>query len=117
MTYQVQVEPDGPYWSIWVPAIKRATQAKKLKDVDTMAKELISIMTNEKSPVITVEMKLPRDVKEAQELKEKAEKASLEAQESQKKAVKKLHHLGMSYRDIGTLLHISYQRAQQLATI
>lgn len=89
MTYQVQVQPDGPYWSIWVPAIKRATQAKKLKDVDTMAKELISIMTNEKSPAINVEMKLPRDVKEAQELKEEAEKASLEAQKSQKKSGEK----------------------------
>jgi DNA-directed RNA polymerase specialized sigma24 family protein len=116
MTYQVQVEPDGPYWSIWVPAIKRATQAKRLKDIDMMAKELISIMTDEKDPAINVEMQLPQEVKEAQKMKKQADELASKAQSAQKNAVQKLHHEGMPYRDIGTLLGISYQRAQQLAT-
>jgi hypothetical protein len=58
MTYQVQVQPDGHYWSIWIPAIKRATQAKRMKDIDKMATELISIMTDEKDPAINIEMRL-----------------------------------------------------------
>lgn len=116
MTYKVEVQPDGPYWSIWVPAIRRVTQAKRLKDVDMMAKDLIYVMTDEKDPAIEIEMKLPAEVAEAKKLKEEAEKADAKARESQTSVVKKLHRKGMPYRDIGTLLGISYQRAQQLAT-
>lgn len=43
MIYDVEIKPDEGYWFIKVPSINRVTQAKNLKEVDDMAKDLITL--------------------------------------------------------------------------
>lgn len=44
-TYTAQVERDGRYWLIRVPQIDRCTQARSLREVETMARDLVAVMT------------------------------------------------------------------------
>ena len=113
--YKVEATPDGKAWCLEVPEINRVTMATSLKEIDSMAKDLISIMTGEKDPSITVEYKLPEEAAEAVRLKAEAERIEAESQAQQRKAVRRLHSDGMPFREIGQLLGISYQRAHQLA--
>lgn len=114
--YIVDVQPDGPYWNVRVPAIQRSTQARSLQEVDAMAKDLVEIMTEEKDPVLDVRLHIPQEAQEAVELHAQSKELARRALESQRKAARSLHLTGMSYRDIGKILGISYQRAHQLAT-
>lgn len=114
--YKVEATPDGKAWSLEVPEINRVTMATSLKEVDAMAKDLISIMTGEPDPSITVEYRLPEEAAEALRLKAEAERIESEAQSQQRRAVIRLHGDGMPFREIGQLLGISHQRAHQLAT-
>ncbi|WEV72756.1 hypothetical protein [Bifidobacterium sp. ESL0790] len=45
--YRITVEPDGQYWFIRIPALDEIgfTQARTLDEVDTMAHDLIEIVT------------------------------------------------------------------------
>lgn len=116
MTYQVKAQPDGKYWCIEVPAIGRAIMATSVREIETMAKDLIEIMTGEQNPAIAVEyINLPDEVGESIKLKAEAERVEAEARDKQRQAVVSLHDMGMPFREIGAILGISYQRAHQLA--
>ena len=115
-TYKVEATPDGKAWCLDVPEINRVTMASSIKEIDAMAKDLISIMTGEQDPEIAVEYKLPEEATEALRLKAEAERIEAEAQSQQRRAVIRLHGDGMPFREIGQLLGISHQRAHQLAT-
>lgn len=43
-TYRALVTPDGPYWSIDVPAVRRTTQAADVSEVPVVAQELVCLM-------------------------------------------------------------------------
>lgn len=116
MIYRVEIEPDGKYWNISVPQIQRVTQARTLGEVESMAKDLISIMTEERDPQIEVQMHLPSLVEEALRLKIEAKEAERRAQQSMIGAVRLLHDEGVPYREIGQIMGISHQRAQQLVS-
>ncbi|PLS30059.1 hypothetical protein Uis1B_2110 [Bifidobacterium margollesii] len=112
--YTVDVTPDGKYWCIDVPAVKRVTMATSIKEIDVMAKDLIEIMTGEKDPAINVVMHLPEAVEESIRLRKAAEQAAERSRAKQREAVLSLHGMGMPFREIGALLGISHQRAHQL---
>ncbi|MBQ1600523.1 hypothetical protein PG102015_0206 [Bifidobacterium pseudolongum subsp. globosum] len=116
MIYRVEIEPDGKYWNISVPQIQRVTQARTLGEVESMAKDLISIMTEEPDPQIEVQMHLPSQVEEALRLKIEAKEAEWRAHQSMVGAVRLLHDEGVPYREIGQIMGISHQRAQQLVS-
>ena len=115
MMYDVEIKPDEGYWFIKVPSINRVTQAKNLKEVDDMAKDLITIMTGEQNPEITVKMQLPQTVSDAIQLRKKTEALENKTRIKQREAVRILHGMGFTFRDIGKTMGISYQRAHQLA--
>ncbi|KFI51711.1 hypothetical protein [Bifidobacterium biavatii] len=118
--YKVNVTRDEDAWMVEVPAIHRVTQALNLKEVDTMAKDLINIMTEE--PVDTLQLdvhvQLPETVEahmaESKRQRELADESSRKAAAESRLAAKTLHGMGVTLRDIGTMLGISYQRAHQL---
>ena len=113
--YRVEATEDQGYWCIRVPQIQRSTQARSINEIAVMAKDLICIMTPEENPDIEViYTNLPPEVAEAVELKRQAAELEARAMATQGVAVKKLHELGVSLRDIGRLLGISHQRAHQL---
>ena len=100
------VEQAGKFWAIRVPEIGYATQARTIKELNTM--------TEDKDIHIDYRYDLPSEVAESLELKRQAAELEARAMETQGTAVKKLHEMGVSLRDIGCLLGISHQRAHQL---
>ena len=45
-TYHAKVDRDGKVWRIRVPEVARTTQARTLREVEPMARDLIAIMDN-----------------------------------------------------------------------
>lgn len=46
-SYRVEVERDGRFWLIHIPAINRSTQARARDEIPIMASDLIQAMTGE----------------------------------------------------------------------
>lgn len=119
-TYRVDVERDGRFWLIHVPAVERWTQARNVREIEPMARDLIAIM-DEVAPdsfEVDVHITLPDDVRraleEAAELRKTASRAQAQAARASRDAARRLHDQGVPLRDIGKVLGISYQRAHQL---
>ncbi|MCO6559303.1 MAG: hypothetical protein J6575_07890 [Bifidobacterium sp.] len=94
------------------------TQARTLSEVDTMARDLIEIMTGDRDFAIRQEMKFPEEVEAHLEAmkryREQSKKANTLAAQESRKAAKGLRQVGLTLRQIGQALGISYQRASQL---
>ncbi|WP_369343663.1 hypothetical protein [Bifidobacterium aquikefiricola] len=120
MNYQVNVTRDEDAWMVDIPQIQRVTLALNLKEVDVMARDLIHIMTDENLETISLDVRveLPDDVRrivtEAKRQREIAEQSARLATAESRAAAKRLRDMGITLRDIGTMLGISYQRAGQL---
>jgi hypothetical protein len=120
--YHANVERDGRFWLIRVPEIGRATQARHLREVDAMARDLIAVMRDVEpdSFQLIVSHRLPKSVQahlvRARKLREESDLAKSRAAQESRAAVRELVDAGLPLRDIGHLLGISHQRAAQLAT-
>jgi DNA-directed RNA polymerase specialized sigma24 family protein len=119
-TYRVDVDRDGRFWRIHVPQIERSTQARHLREVELMARDLIAIM--EDAPPdsfgVDIHIELPEDVRQelarSAELREQAAHAQTEAARLSRDAARRLYDQGLPLRDIGKVLGVSFQRAKQL---
>jgi hypothetical protein len=118
--YHVIVTRGDRFWILDVPEVDRATQARHLREVDAMARDLIAIMTgaDPDSIELDVRIEMPADAKAhlelAQKLREEAKYAQSSAAEEVRTAARLLRDEGLPLRDIGQLLDVSYQRAGQL---
>jgi DNA-directed RNA polymerase specialized sigma24 family protein len=120
--YRVEVERGKKYWTIYVPAVERWTQARKVGEIREMAQDLIELMT-ETQPAdieLDVHIALPADVQErldrVEELRAQAAQAQGKAADELRGAARMLHDTGLSMREIGEVLGVSYQRAHQLVS-
>lgn len=119
-TYDVIAERDGDYWLITAPAVQRWTQARHLKEVEPMARDLIAIMCDvaPDSFDLAIDVRLPEDVRrhldEATRLREESARANAAAAVESRQAARALAETGMTVRDIGAALGVSHQRAAQL---
>lgn len=120
--YDVTVTPAGRYWHIEVPAVERVTQARHLREVEEMARDLISIMTGEEPEKIElgVRVVLPESVRAhldaAEKLRQESARSQAEAARHLRAAAQELHEAGLPLRDVGAALGVSYQRAHQLVS-
>lgn len=120
-TYHAEVTRDGRFWLIRVREIDRSPQALRYKDVVTMANELIEIMDGVKDDEydLHLEVHLPSSVKDhqarAEVLREEAQRKQAEAAAEHRAAVQGLLALGVSQREAGEVLGMSFQRVSQLA--
>ncbi len=118
MIYQVTAELDGRFWLVRVPSIERTTQARNVGEIETMAKDLIEIMTDTIDPVVHVTLVLPEKIEE--HLKNVAASRALEEQARQSAAAelrvvaRELREQRLSLGDVGAVLGVSHQRAHQL---
>ena len=62
-TYQVIVRPGEKYWILEIPGIG-FTQARTTAEIESMARDLITVMTQDADFALTVETKLPQSVQE-----------------------------------------------------
>jgi hypothetical protein len=120
--YQVEVTRDGRWWMISVPEIDGLTQARRLAEVEQMARELIAVTLDVRLSEVAVDVTLDIDginVKSSIQTisKEKEEAARLEedAAAKTKTLVKELVAHNVPLRDIGAMLGLSFQRIHQLA--
>lgn len=116
-THQVIVRPGEKYWILEIPGIG-FTQARTTAEIESMARDLITVMTQDADFALTVETKLPQSVQEhldeARRLrKEEAECRSNAARET-RAAAQELHGMGLALQQIGDILGVSRQRAHQL---
>ena len=121
-TYHVRVERDEKHWMLYVPEIDRVTQARNLREVDSMARDLIAIMDEIPADSFDLEIDIvtPASVavhlQRSKELTEQAATIRSSAAAESRKAALELHRDGVPLRDVGTLLGISFQRAHQLVS-
>ncbi|MGY2019377.1 hypothetical protein [Nocardia gipuzkoensis] len=120
MKYHANVERGEKYWLVHVPEIDQWTQARNLREVDVMARDLIALMeeVDPKSFEIEVSIKIPDEARKHWDLSRKlheleAALKSAAAAEAQI-AARLLAEDGLTLREIGKVLGVSHQRAGQL---
>lgn len=120
--YHAQVDRDGRFWRVYVPEVDRVTQARHLREVEEVARDLVEVMDGVESDAfeLVVTYRLPTSVEthlaRAKELREESDRARAEAAAESRAAVHELVDAGLPLRDIGRLLDLSYQRVHQLAS-
>lgn len=119
-TYHAEVDRDGKFWRVRVPEVSRTTQARTLREVEAMARDLIAIMDDipEDSFGLEVRITLPDEVQAQLErsavLREEAARSQAQAAQLSRQAARRLHDQGLPLRDVGQALGVSFQRAKQL---
>jgi predicted RNase H-like HicB family nuclease len=121
--YAVHVErtPDG-WWYIEVPEVEGArTQAKRLDQVDEMARDVLAILLDVDPESFGLELApvaIHEDGVELLNAARSARLAAAEADEAARVAVKRavvgMSTMGYTMRDIGSLLGVTHQRVAQL---
>lgn len=120
--YTALCERVGKWWEITVPELEsgRVTQARRLDQVDETVRSLVRLMMGHEPGSVTVEVALPddlrADVDHARSLREHAEREARESAAIARASAKRLAAHGLSVRDIGQILGVSFQRASQLLT-
>ena len=119
-TYHAEVDRDGKVWRIRVPEVARTTQARTLREVEPMARDLIAIMDNipADSFDLDVTLTLPADVRaeldRSAELREQSARSQAQAAQLVRHAARRLRDQGLPLQDVGKALGVSFQRAKQL---
>lgn len=118
--HTVRAERGKKYWVIWIDGVIR-TQAKREREIELMARDWLSLMNDNRDPEsfeLVVEVAMPEAAQahldRAVALREESERARIEAAKETAAAALVLHESGLTVREIGPLLHVSHQRAQQL---
>lgn len=120
-SYRATVTRDGRFWLVHVDGVG-STQARHLRELDTMAKDLITVMTGEPEPRIVVDydIRLPAEVQDhlrrSEELRAVSAEAQARAAAEVRSAARQLHEQGVGLRDLGKVLGVSHQRAHQLVS-
>lgn len=116
--YTAHVERDGKFWFIRVPEVG-ATQARHHREIEAMARDLISIVTGLRADAIDLEVKvqLPKSARDhmaaADAYREQAAEANRRAAEEARVAAKELAD-AMPMREVADILGVSHQRVHQL---
>nr|WP_181715718.1 HicB family toxin-antitoxin system [Cryobacterium sp.]QJS06164.1 antitoxin HicB [Cryobacterium sp.] len=120
-TYTVSVTRDGKWWMIAVPELDALTQARRVDDVPTAAKELIALETGVALADVEIDQHIELGgedlaVRIAEITTQRARLAEDEARvrASTEAFAKKLADAQVPVRDIGALLGVTFQRASQL---
>lgn len=120
------VERSGNWWAVAIPEVEGGfTQARRLDLVPEMVADLVELATG--TPAADVKVAIDTDTRQADELrharKRWAEAARLQAEARRlqdeaaamaRGAVAELRGLGLTVRDVATLLEVSPQRVSQL---
>ncbi len=124
--YKVEITREGRWWMVHIPEIDGLTQARRLTEAPTMAREYIALdcgipLREINVEVTSVRIKEPdfRELLEsATQIKHLRAQANELEKESSERAREYAHWLvshGVPVRDIAALLEISPQRVSQLA--
>jgi len=123
--YTVRVTRDGKWWMVAIPELDGLTQARRLAEAESMARDYIAVTLDIPGDsftldieidgigsVIDVSAKVRRIHEERAQAAELERKASAEAEELAKALVAE----SVPLRDVGAILEVSHQRAHQLVS-
>jgi hypothetical protein len=123
--YKIEVIRDGRWWMIRIPDVDGLTQARRLSEVDYMARDYLALVTHtpiDKIAVNPVSIEVPRlgDVAgrahRIVDEREAAAGASAAAQADATQYARELIDAEVPVRDVAELLGLSFQRVSQLAS-
>ncbi|WP_036457281.1 hypothetical protein [Mycobacterium sp. UM_WGJ] len=122
MIYHVDASRDGRFWLLHVREIDQYSQARNLAEVEPLVRDLVALWREVPADSfdISIHVQLPGDVQHHLERAAKftTDSANAQAQAARERrmAARQLKSKGLTVRDIGAALGVSYQRAQQLAS-
>lgn len=119
--YEGRTWREGRFWVVEVDGVG-VTQARRLSQVEEMARDLVAIMVQVPADSVRVEIDVElgdtvkSEVEEAKRLRCEALRLQEAATQASREAATRLRETGLSINDVGTLLGISHQRVHQLLT-
>jgi len=132
-TYQVNVTRDDRWWMITIPELAGyatpngsinvgdTTQARRLTEVPSQAIDFICTVTDVAPSGVAVNITIEVDgidvtaeAKKVARNRELAERHATAAQAEARDLARRLAEHGVAVRDVGEVLGVSFQRAQQL---
>lgn len=124
MKYDIEVTRDGRWWMVAIPAINGLTQARRIGEIEEMARSYIALETDVKLSSVelgTVTVcvggeDVRKDIDELRELKRIADEATARAAAAAREMARRLAAQDVPVRDIGAVLGVSHQRASQLVS-
>lgn len=122
--YTAKAVREGRWWVVTVPELGgRATQVRRLDQVDEYVRDLIGLFTDDDATSAEVHVKVgvgdtavQKRLDRALVTRQKAVEVATAAAEETRGAAVELQRQGLSVRDIGVALGVSFQRAQQLVS-
>ncbi|MEJ2868010.1 type II toxin-antitoxin system HicB family antitoxin [Actinomycetospora sp. OC33-EN08] len=122
-TYTARATRDNDrYWLVHIPELGHYTQARTVSEIETMARDLIVTLKGLEPDAVDLEVdiQLPGTAQEHLERVETLRTQEAEARRAAaaeaRAAAAELKRAGLSLRDIGKLLGVSFQRASQLTS-
>lgn len=135
-TYRVEVTRDGKWWMVSVPDLaghrmadgsvnlSETTQARRLSDVARQARELICTVTDSSPSAVGLDITVTVDridvtarARRILDDRELADRHAAAAREQSIQLARDLAAHGVPVRDVGQVLGVSFQRAQQLISV
>lgn len=118
--YRVDVDLGDRFWLVHVPDLDRSTQARHLREVEGMARDLVAVMLDVAPDSFDLDIQVATPpaaadhLHRAETLRDSARQAQAAAAAELRKAARALRQEGLPLRDVGQVLGVSYQRAHQL---
>ena len=120
--YTAKVSREGKWWIIRVPDLDAITQARRFAEVEDMTRSLIAVTLDTDPAEIELRLDVDHieDLDVTQRLEQlRAERAAAADLHSSVAAhtrafAREMAARGLTVRDIGAVLGVSFQRAQQL---
>jgi len=121
-TFEVVVRREGKWWMIEIPEIDGLTQARRLAEVEQMARSYISV-DQDLAPssfaivnprVMVNKHDLVSTMQDIHAFRSEAREAEQKAAALVVRTARELAAAGIPSRDIGSVLNLSHQRVSQL---
>ena len=122
-SYDVHVRRDGNWWMVEIPEITGLTQARRIGEVEEMARSLIAVSTHSRTEDVDIRITgiqvgtlgdIAESAREVTQLRERAREVESEASQAIRSLIRNLSDHGIPVRDTATLLQVSPQRVSQL---